>query len=221
MKLKYTAVLIATAIASTSAMAGGFDGPFVQGGLGMSRMQTKVDETWDGGGQGGKNSKTAFIGQIAAGYSKSFDKFNLAGSLYMRSNQKSGDVVMYDDAPYWDRIRVKTKNTWGFTVEPGYNINPNALVYGKLGLSQTKGRMNYDYFIDGNLDLSEPTTSKTHTGFSYGMGFKYKFTPTIYGMAEMMQTDYRRKAYIDTDYGWAVKAKPSTFTALVGLGYKF
>ena len=44
MKLKYGGLLIATALASTTAMAGGFDGFFVQGGVGFSDTRLKVSE---------------------------------------------------------------------------------------------------------------------------------------------------------------------------------
>jgi len=217
MKFKKSMLFIALATASASVMASGFDGPFVQGGLGFSEMRGKAQDQFPGDPDGHERmTKTNVLGQIAAGYSQSFGRFNLAGTVYtVLGDQKAGSRTDVFGFPGVD-MDFKGRNTVGFTIEPGVNINPNSLVYAKLGFTQMRGRGTVSF--PGGSDSEK----RTHNGFSYGAGFKYKFTPNIYGMVEIMQTNFNRKVYSDEFMiGGTLSAKPRTLTGIVGIGYTF
>ena len=209
MKFKKNMMFIALATASATVMASGFDGPFVQGGIGFSEMRAKHQYQEPGHIENDRVKKTNFLGQIAAGYSQSFGTFNLAASIYTVLGSQKANT---NDAFGWgENIDFKGRRTVGLTIEPGVNINPNSLVYAKLGVTQMRGRM----------DAEEAgIANKTHNGFSVGAGFKYKFTPNIYGLAEIMQTNFNRKTYFEYG-GGSLGTKPKTLTGIVGIGYTF
>jgi opacity protein-like surface antigen len=118
-----------------------------------------------------------------------------------------------NDAFGWDwPIDFKGRRTVGLTIEPGVNINQNSLVYAKLGVTQMRGRMD---------DVGYEIANRTHNGFSVGAGFKYKFTQNIYGMVEIMQTNFNRKTYFDWGPDNNLGTKPKTLTGIVGIGYTF
>ena len=206
MSFKSSILPIALVVVSTSVMASGFDGPFIQGGMGLSTTQPK-SRGFLNPGFNNDESSTRFAGSIAAGYSRSYDQFNLAGGIYhMFGNQKTGS---FNRVPGGDNLDFKGSGVRGFTIEPGYNLSQNTLVYGKFGFAQMKGR------TEGG-DLSGQGIRRTHVGYGYGAGLRIRLNHNLYGMAEIMQTDFNRK-----DYTQGINVRPSTFTGIMGVGYSF
>lgn len=198
MKFKKLAMLAALSAASsfTVAAPAAFDGPFVQAGIGYANAEFEVSQ----GGTTVKTDDDNFIGQIAGGWSQSFGQWNLAGSAYyVIGDQEAGKAT--DGI---NTIDLKAKNTWGISIDPGYYFTPKTLGYVKLGYAQTTGKASGDASGD-----------ETFNGFAYGLGVKYAFSPNLYGVAEIQQTDFQDK----TVSGY--KFEPNTFTAIVGVGYKF
>ena len=205
MNFKSNILPIALAVFSVSVMAGGFDGPFIQGGLGLSTTKPKSGSFLNPGLNDGESS-TRFIGSIAAGYSRSANQFTWAGSLYyVMGDQKTGSFNRHPNT----NLGFKGSGVRGFTIEPGYNLSHNTLIYGKFGLAQMRGRAEGSVFPGQGI-------RRTHVGYGYGAGLRIRLNDNLYGMAEIMQTDFNRK-----DYTTGVSVRPSTFTGMMGIGYSF
>jgi len=204
MMLKKITVAVALSVASTAALAGSFDGPFVQLGIGTASSTLQVPADVYGTGTGTfKLGDTSFIGQIAAGYSYGWDEFNLAGSAYyVIGDQKSGSLP--------NSAEFKGKDTWGVSVDPGIYLNDSTLVYLKLGYVQTKGVA--ELAGGGSLDQS-------FDGFGYGLGLKLRFSSNIYWLAELQEAQFASKTW--TGYSGKAEFRPRELTAIVGVGYKF
>lgn len=207
MKLKNLIVIGTLSAVSSFAAAGGFDGPFVQAGIGVANSETKISGT--GTVLDDSYSQTSLIGSISAGYSQSFGNFNLAASAYyIIGDQNAGEATFTNGA---ESITLKSKgtNTWGIAIEPGWNLAENALVYAKLGYTETKGEATA---IFNTTDFSgTEQASQKYRGYLYGVGAKYKFTPNIYGVVEVIRSEYNDKDGIE----------PSAVAGTIGIGYKF
>jgi outer membrane immunogenic protein len=214
MKIARALTALSLGIASSVSFAGGFDGPFVQAGIGFSDAQTKVSTHWPDTNVDTRVDGSSFVGQVAAGYSQSWGQFSLAGSAYyVIGDQKAGSIYMYTPQFGVNTYDFRNKNTWGITFDPGINLNESTLAYIKLGYGQTTGKgtevfQNVTYTYD-----------QTYGGFSYGAGVKYKLTPKLYGVAEILQTNYGSKTVNFPD-GY-ISFQPASLIGIVGLGYRF
>ena len=139
--------------------------------------------------------------------------FLAASAYYVLGDQKAGRAdhssLQYGTNTY----EFKNTNTWGITFDPGINLDDSTTAYLKLGYGSTAGKgteifQNVIYNYD-----------KTYGGFSYGAGVKYRLTPNLYGMVEILQTDCGSKSFIFPDGDIAFK--PGSLLGTVGLGYKF
>lgn len=199
--MKKAVIFAALFGAASSVFAGGFDGLFSEANIGYAHSKTEI--------YGYSPSENSTVGQISLGYSKAFGDFNLAGKAYViLGDQKAGSISGTIDS-YNGTASAKGTNTWGISVEPGVNINDNALIYATLGYTQTTGEVD----LNGTSGSSSVSlnTSTTFKGVTFGAGAKYKFTPNVYGIFEVKQTNYSSKDGF----------KPSTFMTSVGIGYKF
>ena len=214
MNCKKLAIIAVLGVASSAACAGGFDGPFVQVGLGFANSQTKVKTHWPDTNFSAKLDDANVIGEVAAGYSKSFGQFNLAGSaFYVIGDQKAGSVDMATEVYGPNPYSFKNTNTWGVAIEPGINVSESALAYLKIGYAQTAS--------EGIEEFDGVTYSydSTHTGFSYGAGVKFKFAPKLYLMAELQQAGFDGKKYRFVD--GHIDIQPGSLTGVFGVGYQF
>jgi opacity protein-like surface antigen len=144
---------------------------------------------------------------------------NLAGSVfYTIGGQKAGEYRTYNSNPWNQSLEFKLKNTWGISIEPGYNLNGSALVYAKLGYVETKG----DASASGsNFNGSAEETLR---GYSYGAGVKYKLSPNLFAVAEIQQSNFKEKPFNSSNAGESsvsISFKPNSLTGVVGIGYKF
>lgn len=205
--MKFSKLLVVAAIttSSTVTFAGGFDGPFVQGALGWANSETELVD--DGNLKWDDNN---FVGKIAGGYSKSFGGFNLAGSIFYIIGDQDAGTINIDDSIGTATLTAKGSNTWGLTVEPGWNISESTLIYGKLSYVRTTGKLDYTAQDIGNPPESG-TVKETYKGFGFGAGVKQKFTPNIYAFGEIEQINFSSKDGI----------KPNSLGVFVGVGYKF
>ena len=217
MNITKLALVTAIATISSAANSGGFDGPFVQAGVGFSNAKSEVHFTnWF-------NTKTRddnLNGQIAGGYSRSFGQFNLAVSAhYIIGDQKAGKTTQQFDPSEIDNVNMKLKRQWGISIEPGFNFSESTLGYLKFGYSQAKGTWLFERpkFQDSH------SGSPRFDGFSFGVGAKHKFTQNFYGFAEIQKTSFRRKDVSMTIDGnsYTDSFKPESLTGFIGVGYKF
>ncbi len=213
-------ISFAIAASISSAFAGSFDGPFVQASIGG--VSTETDSNYNTLGLGNRNSSEgAFLGQILAGYSKSFDQFNLAANIFYNiGDQNSGkNSAAARASGYTGSISQEftLKNSWGVSLEPGLYVADKTLGY--LKLSYYNSQLNYDV----SSSLSGPSvnysagfnSSKSMNGIGYGLGLKQMFTDNIYGMVEYQYVQY------DTWNDGSISYKPNQNYGWIGVGYKF
>ena len=233
MKLKKIAIAAALGAASSFATAGGFDGPFVQLGIGGSYTSVKTSNTESGNdvNLNGTASGGSFNGLVSAGYSldmgaanNSLKGFNLAANLfYVIGNQKGGSPSSTGINTYTNGEVVspatlsgngKLKNTWGISVEPGWNFTEQTLGYLKLAWVNST--------INPNVSYSDPNGSASFSqnaninGFGYGLGAKQLLTKNIYVGVDLMGVTYQTKTMFD-----GAQFKPSQFMGFASVGYKF
>ena len=214
MKYKKIAIIATLGFASSLAVAGSFDGPFVQGGGGFSNMQTEVNAP---GWFSSKLSDSSFIGQLAAGYSHSMGSFNLAASAYYVVGDQKAGRFDYSSSGIGS-LAFKSKNAWGVSIEPGFNLSESTIAYGKIGYVDAKG-MASDNWTSGGLNRSSTYNGSFH-GYSYGAGLKHKFSANLYAVAEIQQVNYQSKTWTYSN-GYQVSMKPNSLTGIIGIGYKF
>lgn len=210
MNFRKLAIAVTLSAASCAALAGGFDGPFAQLGVGFANTQSELSFP---GWLDLKVNENSLVGEVAAGYSQSFGSFNLAGTVsYTLGDQKAGSFV---DNYYQTSVYLKLRNTWHVSIEPGLNLSPSTLLYASLGYSGTKANF-IEYDSQGTFPWEQGLN-----GYSLGAGLKYKFTPNIYGMAAIRQTNFQSG---NVDFGGVypqASFKPNSLDGLVGIGYKF
>lgn len=200
--LKKTVLAVAVSAIASSAFAGGFDGPFVQASLGWAKSETKVEDL--------KWNDSTLVGKLAAGYGHSFGAFNLSANVfYIIGDLKSGDKTFVANNGGAGKITAKGTNTYGVSVEPGWNVSDSTLAYAKFSYVHTKGKIS-EVNTSGGITTSD-SMSQDFNGFGYGIGVKHKFSQNLYGLAEIEQIDFESK----NDF------KPNTLGAYIGIGYKF
>jgi hypothetical protein len=190
----------------TLPFAGGFEGFHIDVGVGKKYNDTT---NFSGGAAGvpdisGNNS----FGQIKAGYG--FDissKINLNGNIFYDIGNSKDSIV--SGSSY---ITTKYSKTFGFAFEPGFYINEDFLIYGKLGYvkSDFKG-VNETFNISIPADIDGPL---------YGFGAKYIINKNVYLGADIAKYDYGSSSGIDSlnrSVGFNAKQE----SGLISIGYKF
>ena len=218
---KYQLLAVLLGIAASSAFAGSFDGPFVQANIGGA--STQVEGNY-GSILGSKSSDAGnFLGQIQAGYSQSFDVFNLSGSaFYIVGNQNGGTntaTLSGAGGSVSANQTFQLKNTWGLSIEPGLYVSDNTLGYLKFSW------FNSDMSYNGNMTVRTPravtngsaSVSNIVNGAGFGVGVKHLFTDNIYGAVEYQYVQYG--SWSDSNLGTSYK--PNQNYGWVGIGYKF
>ena len=222
MKLKHLAVPALIALSST-AFAGGFDGPSLQAGISLSAAQTALRNY----SPDGKVADNAAVGNLSLNYSKSYGKFNLGGGVFaMLGTQNSGSLQSFaEDSGTGDAFvggtgglwsdRFELKNVWGISVEPGLNLSESTLVYAKFSYVRAKGTNAYNYPQEA---APLGSASRNHSGMGIGAGVKFKLSDNLYGMVEVEQVNFNSKSYysdVPETY------KPRMVKGSIGIGYRF
>lgn len=239
---KIIAAALASSLLSGAAIAGGFDGPFVQLGIGGSSTWTNVSGSTISDPEfanpislDGNSSRGSFNGLVAGGWSQSIGDagFNLAANIfYVIGNQNAGQKSSSTSALYngmypysvSESYSSKAENTFGISVEPGWNFTESTLGYVKLAWLNTRVNTNYTLGVnDVNAISSNP--SNTFNGFGYGIGVKQLLTKNIYLGVDLMGVTYGSKsitAYTFEDGTQLnASAKANQFMGFASLGYKF
>lgn len=137
-----------------------------------------------------------FGGSIFAGYGMSFDRFYLAGELNAAaSSMKFSDQSTQDDiipSTTTAQRSYKIKNNYGISVLPGFKLNDQTLLYGRLGYVKGKvqfndaetstypGHQGHDVSKSDNLD-----------GIRYGVGLSTEVFKHVNLRLEYNHTDYK------------------------------
>jgi opacity protein-like surface antigen len=234
MKFQKLAIAAALGAASTLAMAGGFDGPFVQLGIGGSSTWTKTSGLESGSTSAslnGTSSQGNVNGLVMGGYSQDFGAFNeslkgfnlAANIFYVIGNQNAGSnsstgTRSSDGFTNTLTGNNKLQNTWGISVEPGWNFTESTLGFVKLAWLNSQYKNNVGY--------SEPdgysenfSFSKTVNGFGYGLGVKQLITKNVFAGVDLMGVTYNTNSLGGDFQG--VSFKPTQFMGFASIGYKF
>lgn len=238
--MKNTIAAIALAGLSTAVCAGGFDGFNVDLGIGGAGTSTKVsgsDQFDVAGGPtfNGTTNSGSFNGMATLGYSQEIadSGFNLAANLfYVIGNQKSGALnnggnftdTNGDSLTLNQNVQnVSMKNTWGISVEPGWNFGKTTLGYAKLAwvnsnLNSTATVYGYNNTTSQTADVNgSQSFNKNVNGFGYGIGAKQLITDNLYLKAEVMGVSYGSASFGDGAYS----NKPTQVMGFASIGYKF
>lgn len=218
-----------------TAFAGAFDGPYVQLGLGGAGTETQTSypsvlSNLPGFNTGANSSGGSFLGQILAGYSQSFDAFNIAANIFYNiGNQNSGSNnynLTGSNGYLTANQSFKMQNTWGISLEPGVYVADKTLGY--LKLSYYNSQLNYDASFSGHINSPSYSASGSYNssssmnGIGYGIGAKQMFTDNIYGFVEYQYVQYDK--WNDSGLfgsGYSTSYKPNQNYGWVGVGYKF
>lgn len=244
---KYCFGFCVAALISTAAKAGGFDGPFVQIGVGGAATYNKVtaSEMSSGASLNGTQSGTSFNGLVSAGYSKDMGGFNdalrgfnLAANLfYVIGNQNAGSnssngSIVWNGVPSTSTLSgsYRLENTWGLSLEPGFNLSESFLMYAKLAWVNSSAKSNVtntDYDpVGSDNGVVTMNGANNINGFGYGVGAKYLVTKNIFVGIDVMGINYGNSFKNNQNGGYQagrqlIGNQFSQFLSFASVGYKF
>jgi hypothetical protein len=111
-------------------------------------------------------------------------------------------------------FQYQLKNLWAVTLQPGYVIDKNKLVYGKVG---------YTGVTMGLNSSTAPYQTTNLSGYTLGLGYKQMITESVYLLGEANYGGFSNKAAsITSSLGTLSSTVGGTgYDFLVGLGYRF
>ncbi len=198
--------LIASTFFAVPAFAGAFEGFNVQLGSGFSDLQSKLSIGSNTSINAGQSS---VYGVMAAGYTYDIaeTKYNIGANLFYLFTSKS--IVGMEQSG--SSTSVDVKNTWGFSIEPGYYVAADCLVYGKIGYARTSSV----YATNGGTI----TDFGSSGGVVYGFGTKHFVTDNVFVGLESYRISFLDKKGSGAYTGFSNKL---TYTqAGINVGYRF
>lgn len=185
-----TAAVAAMAAPQAFAQAGNFTGfsvglnaNLVSASTEISGASTKIGDT----------TQTASL-EGAYGFAMGRSGALGVGLTYNLGDTKAGTIAGTD---------FKGKDMYSVYVAPGYVLNNDTWLYGKLAYQVMKG------------ELSGGLGSANFDGYGYGAGARAMLSRNLY-----LQIEFLQAAYGEKTVGTA-KLKPSETHGTIGLGYRF
>jgi opacity protein-like surface antigen len=169
-----------------------FDGLFFGAGLGFYKATIAVPDAFTFG-----NDKHITGLNLDAGYGRSFRQFNLAGELRYANEIGKIDVSAF-------AVSGKLQNAWSVSVLPGYKFGDAALFFARFGYARAE--------LAGNF--VDPDSSKTHTGWLWGIGAKGAFSRNLALTVEYQVYDLKRE-----DYPVNGPLQPASTGVVIGVQY--
>lgn len=217
MQLKNLLILTLT---PSIAVGGSFDGAYVGANVGGAYSSTKSSgfPNFDNGSSlNGTYSQGSFLGQITAGYSKEIEGFNLAGNVFYNVGNQNAGTSSNTGRINGTLVNISgqgvIKNSWGISIEPGYNINDQTMGY--LKFTYNNGTLYGNLNCPTGCSTTSASSNSNLNGWGYGLGTKYLLTDSIFVTIEATHTQYNSW----NDGG--VSYKPNQTMGFAGLGYKF
>jgi opacity protein-like surface antigen len=242
MKIKLFVAAAATVVTSSVMAQSAFQGFYGQLGTGYESNSTTsgnittkdTNPTWAVSNQNFSGAPIV----LGAGYNYSFAPKWLIGlgadysflpqtsSTYSATNPSNGSNGAGGQLT---GSSYKVSNRYNIFLTPGYEIDKDKLVYLKAGYSSVSLTNTFPtrYVDNGNAAsnsaISAGTQSKTLNGYILGLGYKQMVTSNIYGFAEGNYMSYSKANFSTTTGTSSLTSNPglSSYTLLVGLGYKF
>lgn len=130
---------------------------------------------------------TGVFGTLFVGVEKLFNRFYLAAEI--NGNISSVEHSQFNDEFVHKNFSsqfVKIKNSFGISILPGFQFNPNTLFYGRLGYTNSLVQQK-------TSDVSLVNFSHRFNGFRYGLGVKQAITDRF-----SVRIEYSRISYGNT-----------------------
>ena len=211
---------------TSGAIAGSFDGPYVQAGLGFASLGSNISLNQPPYTESYNTSQTGTLGNVALGYSFELPKsFNIAANVFYNFGSQNAGQYNYGHPEGGSAYQNNLKNIWGISVEPGYNFGDKSLGFVKLGWATTSASITSSGAGAGEAGiLPAGTVSAMSTGFLYGLGFKQLLTEHIYIGIEAYQVAFSSVNLSASSPKWGPisgSQKPNLTYGGINLGYKF
>jgi len=233
--MKTTIACSLLCLAST-AFAGSFDGPYIEVGLGGSHTKTTLSgdnhlaNSATDPLDGMSSSDNSFNGLLSLGYSKEIGGMaglNLAANVfYIVGNQSAGAATKHKFLAPFDFYRsysADLKNTFGISIEPGWNISKSTLGYLKFAWLRTNYDISTQYefvpsAVSGRFNYS---LEKSMNGFGYGLGLKQAFSEHLFAGIDLMAVSYQNQEIGTSANNHYLSAKTTQVMGFASIGYKF
>ena len=222
-KLKLIAAIASTGLLgvasqSAQAQAEAWQGPWVHVGVGAATFIPGFS-----GGQylgaypysGTKKDINTVIASISAGYTLAISgPWSLGlGATIAPGTSPSANYAVEINTPRGISIGPGTYNVaniYSITLQPGYAIDKEKLVYAKVGYSGATANTNSDSFGKASSTLS---------GYTLGLGYKQVISGGLYGYAEFNYANYSNVTVPYSQLTGNINA--TGMDVMVGLGYRF
>ncbi|MFN3701641.1 MAG: outer membrane protein [Alphaproteobacteria bacterium] len=224
MKKLLATTALCLAVASGSANAESFNGPYVGLDIGHSWGTYKESGTITvGATTGNYNEKTSlrgFEGGLHAGYRSAIfnNNFILGGEIgYIRSGADKREAFTFDGNSL--DLKTEKRNEFYLSVKPGIKASESTLFYGILGAQWTKGKST----LTDNTNGDRSSESERFRGYHVGAGAELATTRNASLRIEYKYQDYRSKSFNFNEGGLSANGK-SRFdenVVRVGLSYNF
>lgn len=134
-----------------------------------------------------------------------------------------------------ESIKISDKESWTISLNPGYVVDNNLMVYGKLGYTQLKQTASVKYSLNS---ASNHTVSNDVEGYTLGLGARYNLDKNLFLDFGASATKFDKYSFSKSDTGNATTslvASPNSTThtltttvdndyyynALISIGYRF
>jgi len=222
-KLKLIATIVTTGLLglssqSAQAQAEAWQGPWVHAGVGAATFIPGFS-----GGQymgaysysGSKKDINTVIASISAGYTLAISgPWSLGlGATIAPGTSPSADYAVLISTPRGITTGPGTYNVaniYSITLQPGYAIDKEKLVYAKVGYTGATANTNSDSFGKASASLS---------GYALGLGYKQVITGGLYGYAEFNYANYSNVNVPYSQLSGTINA--TGMDVMVGLGWRF
>ena len=129
-------------------------------------------------------------------------------------------------------LNYQIKNLWAITIQPGWALDKERLVYAKVGYTGTtlgaSGSSNASTLGYGGAGSSIPYQTVVLSGYALGLGYKQTFTNSLYWLVEANYGSFSTKTSTVNIGNNTVGSGTGTGTFggsgvdfLVGIGYRF
>ena len=222
-KLKLIAAFVTTGLLTTTslgahAQAQAWQGPWVHAGIGAATFIPGFS-----GGQylgaypysGSKKDINTAVASISAGYTLAISgPWSLGvGATIAPGTSASADYAVLINTPRGTTTGPGTYNVaniYSITLQPGYAIDKEKLIYAKVGYTGATANTNSDSFGKASASLS---------GYALGLGYKQVITGGLYGYAEFNYANYSNVTVPYSQLSGTINA--TGMDVMVGLGWRF
>ena len=215
--LKLSAIALLASSTSLMAQSKSFEGISVS--LFGSIMGAEVDGTVTDSNNAvssGSIGKIAPVAGIDAAYTfaAGSNGFIGVGATYLAGDAEFGIGNADSSSDATKNFSGKIKDHYSVYIQPGYAVNKDSAVYGKISYNHADFNVSNAVRQPGDLE-----------GWGYGIGLKTFLTPNAFMQVEASYTEYDTLTATRTATGGTgvvtASGKPAIATGTISIGYKF